>query len=288
MRRLRAARAGVITAAWLAIVTVRPAANDGQRATDDLIARARAAWTAFEATLGSVVADEDYRQEARWPQTPPGDAVVRHLQAEVVIFQVPGSAEWVTFRHVQQVDGAPPAEPPPSIVDTLADTSRPLTVRIGSLVRASARHNLGDIERTINTPTFAPILLRDEHARRARFRLEGEEDLAGVRARIVRFEETARPTIVRGPSGRNLPLRGRLWLHPDSAQVLRSSLTLADRRSALTATIDVDYGRDAGLDLLVPQVMRERYERRGHVVTTEARYRNYRRFTTSVRIIGPV
>ena len=48
----------------------------------------------------------------------------------------------------------------------------------------------------------------------------------------------------------------------------------------------MDYGHDAGLGMMVPQVMRERYERRRHVVTTEARYRNYRRFTTGVRIIG--
>ena len=77
-------------------------------------------------------------------------------------------------------------------------------------------------------------------------------------------------------------MRGRLWLDAATGQVLRSVLTMADRRGPLTATIDVDYGHDAGLGMMVPQVMRERYERRGHVVTTEARYRNYRRFTTSV------
>jgi hypothetical protein len=67
--------------------------------------------------------------------------------------------------------------------------------------------------------------------------------------------------------------------------VLRSALTMQDR-GGLTATIDVDFTHDAGLGMLVPQVMRERYERRRHVVTTEARYTRYRRFTTSVRIIG--
>jgi hypothetical protein len=191
----------------------------------------------------------------------------------------------VTFRRVADVDGEPPAEPPPSIVDTLADTSRPLDARIGELVRASAAFNLGDFERTINTPTFAPIVLRPAHARRVRFTREGEADIAGEPAVVVRFDETARPTIVRGRGRRDVPMRGRLWLHRATGEVLRSALTM-QVRGGLTATIDVDYGHDAGLAMRVPQVMRERYERRKHVVTTEARYTRYRRFTTSVRVIG--
>ena len=283
----RARSAPALFAVAAIAATLGPAAASAPPdATGDLLARARASWTAFEAALGSVLAEEDYRQEATWPKTLPGNAVVRRLRSELLLFQVPGSAEWVTFRHVEEVDGAAPPEPSPSIVATLADTSRPLDARVGALVRASAFYNLGDFQRTINTPTFAPIVLRPEHTRRVRFHREGEADIAGVQAVIVRFDETARPTIVRGFGTRNVPMRGRLWLHAATGQVLRSALTMEDRRTSLTATIDVDYGHDAGLGMLVPQVMRERYERRRHVVTTEARYRNYRRFTTSVRIIG--
>jgi hypothetical protein len=254
-------------------------------ATAELLARGRASWTTFEAALGSVLAEEDYRQEAWWPATPPDRPVVRRTRSELLLFQVPGSTEWVTFRHVTDVDGEPPFEPAPGLVETLADTSRPLNARIGALVRASALHNLGDIERTINTPTFAPIVLRPEQARRVRFTGDGDADVAGVRAAIVRFDETARPTIVRGRGRRNVPMRGRLWLHPDTGQLLRSELVMKSS-SDLTASIDVDYGYDEGLGTLVPQVMRERYERLTHVVTTEARYTRYRRFTTSARIIG--
>jgi hypothetical protein len=269
------------------VATLAPAAASAPPdATGDLLARARDTWTAFEAALGSVLADEDYRQEATWPKTLPGNAVVRRLRSELLLFQVPGSSEWVTFRHVEEVDGAPPSQPSPSITATLADTSRPLDARVGRLVRASAAYNLGDFERTINTPTFAPIVLRWQHAQRVRFRREEDTTIDGKRAVIVRFDETARPTIVRGRGTRNAPMRGRLWLNPDTGQVLRSTLVMKDSGAFLTATIDVDYGYDGGLGMMVPQMMRERYERRGHVVTTEARYRNYRRFTTSARIIG--
>ena len=262
------------------VATLAPAATAPADTTGDFLIRARAAWTAFETALGSVLADEDYLQQATWPATLQGHAVLRRLRSELLLFQVPGSSEWVTFRHVEEVDGAAPPQPAPPIVDT----SRPLNARVGALVRASAFYNLGDFERTINTPTFAPIVLRPEHLRRVRFQREGQTDIDGVPAVIVRFDETARPTIVRGLGTRNVPMRGRLWLHPATGQVLRSALTM--KYSFLTATIDVDYGYDGGLGMMVPQVMRERYQRGGHAVTTEARYRSYRRFTTSVRIIG--
>ncbi len=213
--------------------------------------------------------------------------MVRQLRSELLLFQVPGSAEWVTFRHVEEVDGAAPPEPSPSIVDDAGRHVAAARRARRALVRASASYNLGDFERTINTPTFAPIVLRraTRPARPVPPRGRGRRSRACGRS-IVRFDETARPTIVRGLGTRNVPMRGRLWLHPATGQVLRSTLTMEDRRVSLTATIDVDYGHDAGLGMMVPQVMRERYERRRHVVTTEARYRNYRRFTTSVRIIG--
>jgi hypothetical protein len=172
------------------------------------------------------------------------------------------------------------------VTATLSDASRPLNARIGQLVRAGSAYNLGDFERTINTPTFAPIVLRPEHARRVRFRREGTTAIDGQPVVIVRFDETGRPTIVRGRVSRNVPMQGRLWLQASSGQVLRSSLVMREARSRLTATNDVDYGHDAGLGMVVPHVMRERYERQGHVVTAEARYSNYRRFTTNVRIIG--
>ena len=92
----------------------------------------------------------------------------------------------------------------------------------------------------------------------------------------MRFDETARPTIVRGRGKRNVPMRGRLWLATDSGQVLRSALVMKD--SFLTATIDVDYGYDFGLGMMVPRVMRERYQRAGHVTSSSPRKRGpYRR-----------
>jgi hypothetical protein len=275
---------------WPCLVTALTAsvaiAGDASRPTDDLLGRARLAWVAFESALGSVLAEEDYRQEATWPQTLPGNAVVRRLRSELLLFQVPGSSERVTFRHVEQVDGEPPLEPSPSIAATLADTSRPLNARVGELVRASAFYNLGDFERTINTPTFAAMVLRPEHTRRVRFHVEGETTIDGQPVAVVRFEETARPTIVRGHGTRDVPMRGRLWLRTDTGQVLRSELVMKSSPNRVTATIEVDFGHDEGLQMLVPQVMRERYEHRKHVVTTEARYTRYRRFTTSVRVIG--
>ena len=275
------------SAPWVAVLITGVALGAAAPPADDVVNRAREFWTGFEAELGSVLADEYYRQEARWPKAPKvGGTVVRELQSEMLLFRVPESVEWVAFREVQSVDGAPPSDIAPSIVETLADTSTPLDARVGRLVNASARYNLGDIARTINTPTFAPIVLRPAHAKRIRFTRDSDAVVDGVVAAVVRFDETARPTIVRGRGGRNVPMRGRLWLSPSTGEVIRSSLDMADGRSGLTGKIEVEYALDANLGLRVPSVMRERYEHRGHTVTTEAVYRNYRRFTTNVRVIG--
>ena len=287
-----------LTCLALATLTSAPAAversqssrtpTSGKPAPADVIERARANWTAFEAELGSILADERYRQEARWPRAPEVDgSVIRVIQSEVFLFRVPNSTEWASFRDVQSVDGTPPNDRAPSVRETLADTSLPLNVRVGRLVEASARYNLGDIERTINTPTFAPIVLRPEHAKRFRFVQESNTVVGEIAAVVLRFDETVRPTIVRGRGTRDQPMRGRLWLNPSTGEVLRSTLEFVDRRSALTATIEVEYSVDSNLGLRVPKNMRERYERRGHTVTTEAVYTNYRRFTTSARIIKP-
>ena len=91
--------------------------------------------------------------------------MVRQLQSEILLFRVPGSVEWVAFREVQSVDGAPPSDVRLRSSATLADTSMPLVARVGRLVEASARYNLGDFVRTINTPTFAPIVLRPMNAK---------------------------------------------------------------------------------------------------------------------------
>jgi hypothetical protein len=268
----------------LLLLAAVPLSSAPPSAFDRFLGQARARWVAYEEALGSVLADEHYRQEARWPagRVP----VRRELVSEVLLFRVPGTTDWVAFREVRLIDDAVPDEPSPSVTHTLADATRALHDRVGRLVRASARYNLGDVERTINTPTFAPIVLRPAHRDRVRFRSGPATTIDGRRVVVVRFEETGRPTIVRGRGTRDVPMRGELWLDPDTAAVRQSHLRMVDRRSGLTATIDVVYASAPALDLWVPVTMRESYERRGHTVTAEAVYSNYRRFTTDVRIIG--
>jgi len=277
----------------LALVVAGAPASNGQTSFDATLARARTSWAQFEVDFESVLADERYRQDARWPRAPKeSGSVIRVTESEVYLLRIPGANDWVTFREVLTIDDYPPsapvapAIPSPSVTKTLADTSLSLTSRIGLLVEASARYNLGEIERTINTPTFAPIVLRASHAARFRFTSDGDALVDGAPATVVRFDERRSPTIVRGPGRRDIPLRGRLWVKTSTGEVLRSVLEMEDRRSGLKATIDVEYGLDAGLERRVPQVMRERYARRGHIITTEATYANYRRFTTSARIVG--
>lgn len=191
------------------------------------------------------------------------------------------------IRDVAQVDGKAVADKPSFFSATLGDESRPLGDRLRDLVAASARHNIGEIQRTINLPTFALIVVREENIGRFRFSRDRETSIRGVRSWVLRYVEGQRPTIVRGDQGRDVILQGLLWVDPETGRILRTMLSTHDALSDLHATIEVDYEADPRLDLWLPYEMREIYQhRRRHTVRAEAKYRNYRRFEVEAKVRG--
>jgi hypothetical protein len=72
----------------------------------------------------------------------------------------------------------------------------------------------------------------------------------------------------------------------------RLDLRIPGRESNAVASVEVDYGRDARLDMWVPIKMVETYmEMRASLVQEniggEATYSNFRRFETSGRVVTP-
>jgi hypothetical protein len=57
------------------------------------------------------------------------------------------------------------------------------------------------------------------------------------------------------------------------------------RRRGITATLRVEFTRDAGLNLIVPKELSETFWIRGGVGTGKGRYSNFRKFSTSARIV---
>ena len=114
----------------------------------------------------------------------------------------------------------------------------------------------------------------------------------------VRFKERDRGGLISRGDGRNLPAEGRLWIVPSDGRVVRSELVVKDfvrGRGDSKAVIEVQWRRDAALDLWVPTEMRERYTGPWTAVSAPRRterydidgvatYSDYRRFSVDFRI----
>src|SRR5262249_55508703 len=125
------------------------------------------------------------------------------------------------------------------------------------VVAESARFNLGALRRDFNVPTMALTYLTRANQARSVFTISGrKDDLGRVTAAVLEFKERTTPTIVRSGET-DLPASGRFWIDPDSGRVLKSELTIADKRS--TAKITVTYGAVAKLGVWAPVLMTEEY-----------------------------
>ena len=116
----------------------------------------------------------------------------------------------------------------------------------------SARFNLGVLKRDINVPTMALGFLRGANQSRSSFTVGGRKKVEGIETVALEFTERATPTMIRAADA-DVPASGTFWIEPDSGRVVKSELTLADRRS--TAKITVTYAAVPKLSVWVPVLM---------------------------------
>ena len=210
----------------------------------------------------------------------------RTLRSEyVMIPDFAGAGSWLGVRDVMEVDDEPVADRE-RLHALLQDTSRPLATRIRELADLEAKYNIGDVYRTINTPTLPLEFLLPDRQSRFRFKNAGMATLGGLPAVRVTYEERERPTIIRSPNGgQSAPSRGSFWLDPSTGAVLRSELRVSPTYGvAVEAIIVVTYKHNERFDMLLPEDMNEIYFTRGSRIEGHATYTNYRRFETDVKI----
>ncbi|HVQ16178.1 MAG TPA: hypothetical protein VMS40_21400, partial [Vicinamibacterales bacterium] len=123
------------------------------------------------------------------------------------------------------------------------------------------------------------------------FTIVGSERINGVETTAIAFDERSRPTFIQ-EDGADRFSRGRLWVAEADGAVVRTRLELRIPQRETTMTVEVDYRRDAKLDIWVPGQMREVYRHSRASTLVEsidcvATYSNFRRFETSGRIILP-
>ncbi len=287
-----------ICAALLLSASV-PSAQDATRA---VLERAGVYVTEFQRRLSGVVAEETYRQDVRETQigmrsSTRGGIGHRELISDLLLVRPEGSNRWIQFRDVFDVDGKPVRDRTERLMKLFLQPTSSTAAQVEQIVAESARYNIGNVQRTINVPTLALVILEPSIQRRFAFTRvnpvapEIGRDLAlPDRAWVIRFEELkSRETIITTTAGRALPSHGRFWIEPATGRVLATELIAQD--VALAGTIVVTYRADLLPGLLVPAAMRERYDERrtGVRISGSATYGKYRQFQVKVdETIAPI
>jgi hypothetical protein len=177
------------------------------------------------------------------------------------------------------------------------EPSSSTNAQIARILAESARFNIGDIQRNVNTPIFPLLFLEEANHYRFKYKQTADRRPAvaprdaapadgafrvSTEIWVIAYEEKAPRTMIRTDGEKDLPSKGRFWIDPASGRVLMSELSVENR--TIRAMIDVSYQSEPLLGLLVPIEMRERYEskRSGTLVTGRATYGRFRQFQVKV------
>ena len=166
---------------------------------------------------------------------------------------------WHAYRDVAVVDGSPVRNRTDRVLALFQSTTKDREAQLRRINDESARYNLGDVRRTLNTPTVAIGFLRSSDIARFKFKREKDETVDGVPSRVLRFTENVRPTLIQTPRGTDLPVEGRVWLDPVRRQILRTELRL-EAGGERQMLLRVDFRMEPALNAWVPASMWEWYE----------------------------
>lgn len=264
-----------------------------------VLQRAGAYVTRFYEQLSAIVAEEDYRQ--KWDRGVVGFGPKidrRRLRSDLALLRPVGSDDWLQSRDVFEVDGAPVRDREERLTRLFLEPSPNLDAQIGRIKSESARYNLGDIERNLNTPLFALQILLPRQQTRFKFKRARDRDVATIHLApdeagvfhastevwAIDYDEVGHPTLIRTgqPSPtKDLPAHGRFWVEPQTGRVLMTELRAGNRD--VHGTIDVSYQSEPLLGVFVPIEMREEYaDGRGSHITGIATYGKFRQFQVNV------
>ena len=234
----------------------------------------------FQRRLSGITAEERYVQD--WysvdPKARPDGRTRRghrELRSDLVLIRPSVDAPWTEFRDVFEVDGRAIRDRQDRLEHLLRGPAGVDSADLQAIVAESARFNIGDVDRNVNTPLFTLRFLEADTQRRFRFK-RSAGDAPGATALaatptpsdrvfrvstevwVIAYDEIGPRTLIRNAQGKDQPAHGRFWIEPATGRVLVSELSVEDRR--IRATIEVSFQSEPLLEMLVPVAMRERYE----------------------------
>jgi hypothetical protein len=251
----------------------------------------------YEQRFALLVADEHYVQEVQRPPNP-GDNLTRSnpgggmrgggtmnaqtIKSDYLLVQLGGDGEgFMPFRDAYEVKGRKLRERDERLLKLFTSNDKQRFEKAAKLSEDTAKHNLGNVARTINIPLLAMMFLHPRVNERFEFTDGGEETIAGRILRKAVYREVARPTLIKTSRGRDLALTGLLWIDPFTGTVVKTELNAAD--PIVRCQVVVTFRRDEALDLWVPEKMEEYYKAYSAVddILATATYTNVRRILKS-------
>jgi len=233
---------------------------------DQVMERAGRYVTGYSGQVPLLFATENYSQ---WKEDEEANSRAWHrtLIGEFALVRLDSGDDWVSYRDVRQVDDKRLGPETDRLRSLFLDGGE----RAGSpaarkLSAESAVYNMAPLGKSFNTPTIALFFFRPANQPRFEFRKAGDEAIDGVRVWRIKYKETARPTLFRGPNGSDMPIEGSLWVAPDDGRVFRTHMEIALRaertvnRTDSLASVTATYRVDAADAVLVPAEMKETYE----------------------------
>ncbi len=261
---------GLVASAILAapILLAQPAAPD--TALQSLLARLGEYALRYEASVPSLVAEEEYEQRYFTPhETRPTST--RSLRSEVLIVRLPLDVHWLLFRDVLAVDGHPVTDERGRLERLFRDSPTTALQKAQVLLRESARYNIGPIERNFNVPTLALIFLLPENQHRLTFSRTKTAQLARRKVAVLMANETARPTLIRS-TGADTPVTATYWVDPDSGGVVQTELRFVSPAGGSRVWLRSEFAWDEKEQLWLPAAMSERYDLHATAESVDSRY----------------
>lgn len=242
--------------------------------------------------LNGLVAEEHYEQVVPTAtaggkyRVPSVGVRERTMVSDIVLVSEGASVPWLALRIIRRVDGRDIPDSASRVRDILADHTGDLLERSQKLATENARMNIGD-DRDINLPTLPLTLLDPTNAGHFQYRLKGTKRRQGVLLLAMEFSEVTRPTLIRTNNGGELQSRGTVWMDPSRGTIFAVEMEcvpLSRIAGGEPSTLAVEFGAEEHLGIVVPRVMTETYAAGVRTGTGKAKYINYRRFDTEVRI----
>jgi hypothetical protein len=268
----------------LVVLVVATAALAQTPEVDAVLDKAGDYVATYERTFVGVVAEETYRQELRGigGTDQRGFALEaraqrRDLKSDMLLVRAPAGDRWIQFRDVFEVDGKPVRDRAERLTKLFLQPSASAQQQVDDIAAASARYNIGGVNRNVNLPVLALTVL--EPLNRAWFSFKGARKPGNLFD--LEFREERSGTLIRTAGDQSMPSHGRFTIDLDSGRVLSSELVAES--GALRARIEVTYAFEPSMGFFVPREMREKYAlSSGSTIEGKATYAKFRRYQVTV------